>query len=89
MTTITLIGIAASVLTAISLLPQLIKLIKEKKAEHLSLVMLLILLGGLMLWVVYGWLKKDYIIIIANSFSLLINLIVITLTILYKKKIKT
>lgn len=87
MTTL-VIGICASVLTAISLLPQLIKLLKEKKSDHISLGMLIILLSGLGLWITYGLLKDDYIIIIANSFSLFINLIVITLTIIYKKQNK-
>ncbi|MES2649492.1 MAG: SemiSWEET transporter [Bacteroidota bacterium] len=89
MNLITIIGIAASALTAISLLPQLIKLIKEKKAEDVSMGMLLILLCGLGLWIYYGILKKDWIIIIANSFSLLINIIVSSLTIKYKRAAKT
>jgi MtN3 and saliva related transmembrane protein len=85
---ISIIGIAASALTAISLLPQLIKLIKEKKAEDVSMGMLLILLCGLALWIYYGILKKDWIIIVANCFSLLVNIIVSTLTIKYKQAAK-
>jgi MtN3 and saliva related transmembrane protein len=89
MNLITIIGIAASALTAISLLPQLIKLIKEKKAENVSMGMLLILLCGLGLWIYYGILKKDLIIIVANCFSLLVNIIVSSLTIKYKQAAKT
>ena len=40
------IGIAAGVLTSVSMLPQLIKIIKEKKAGDVSVVMLLVLIGG-------------------------------------------
>ena len=63
------IGIAAGVLTSVSMLPQLIKIIKEKKAGDVSVVMLLVLIGGLALWAVYGFMKEDWPIIITNSFS--------------------
>jgi len=77
-------GIAASVFTAASLLPQLIKLLREKKAEDISLLMLAVLFIGLALWIAYGILKKDWIIIIANSFSLLINVLVVIFSLKYK-----
>ena len=80
------IGIGASIFTATSLLPQLIKLLKEKKAEDISLGMLAILFIGLALWIYYGCLKKDWIIIISNSFSMAINLITAGVSIKYKNK---
>lgn len=83
---ITLVGIAASISTAVSSLPQLVKLLKEKKAENVSLVMFAVLVLGLGVWVWYGILKKDWIIIIANGFSCLINLITFILSIRYKTK---
>ncbi|MGZ8556953.1 MAG: SemiSWEET family sugar transporter [Chitinophagaceae bacterium] len=79
------IGIIAGICTAISLLPQLIKIIKEKKAEDISYFMLFILLAGLAGWVWYGVLKEDYPIIITNSFSFLTNTAIIFLTIKFKK----
>ncbi len=81
-----IIGIAASIFTAVASIPQLLKLIKEKKAEDISLIMLVILLIGLGLWIYYGCLKKDWILIIANSFSFLLNLAVLILAIAFKKK---
>lgn len=82
-----IIGIVASVFTASSLLPQLIKLLKEKKAEAISLGMLAVLLVGLVLWVWYGVLKKDLILIISNSFSILINILTVIFSLKYKKDI--
>lgn len=82
----TLVGITASVSTAVSSLPQLIKLLKEKKAENVSLVMFGVLVLGLGVWVWYGILKKDWIIIIANGFSFLVNLTTFILSIRYKTK---
>ncbi len=82
----TITGIGASIFTATSLLPQLFKLLKEKKAEDVSLGMLAVLFTGLILWVIYGCMKNDLIIIIANSFSLLVNIITTILTLKYKKR---
>lgn len=79
------IGIVAGVLTAVSLLPQLIKIIREKKAEDLSYFTLGILLLGLAFWIWYGILREDLPIIITNSFSLLVNFLVIVFTIRYKE----
>lgn len=78
------VGIAAGVLTATSLLPQVIKIIKEKKSEDVSLFMLLILLAGIALWIVYGILRDDIPIIATNSFSFLINIVLIVLRTKYK-----
>ena len=58
MNTETTVGVAASACTAASLLPQLTKVLKEKKAESISLGMLLVLFAGLGLWMYYGILKK-------------------------------
>lgn len=82
----TIVGVAASIATAISLVPQLVKVFKEKKAENVSIGMLVILFCGLVLWIVYGCLKEDYIIIVSNSFSLLMNLLLSGLAIKYKKE---
>jgi MtN3 and saliva related transmembrane protein len=86
MNSTTIIGIGASILTGISMLPQLIKLIKEKKAEDISLVMLGTLITGLLLWIYYGIVKDDWIITISNSVSAIINLLVLILSLVYKRK---
>lgn len=78
------VGIIAGILTGVSLLPQLVKIIKEKKANSISFGMLGVLLAGLCVWIVYGALKKDYPIIVTNSFSLLTNIVIVVLTIKYK-----
>ena len=85
MTFTTIVGLLASVGTSSSMLPQLFKIIKEKKAEAISLGMLLVLFAGLALWIWYGVLQEDVILIIANSFSLLVNIVLAILTIKYKK----
>jgi MtN3 and saliva related transmembrane protein len=78
------VGIAAGVFTSASLLPQLIKLLKEKKAGDISIFFLVTLLIGLSLWVWYGIMKKDLPIIATNSFSIVTNLLMIFYGIKYK-----
>jgi MtN3 and saliva related transmembrane protein len=80
------IGIAAGICTATSLIPQVVKTIKEKKAEDVSLGMLLVLATGIILWIVYGIKKNDLPIIATNAFSLLVNITMVILGIKYKKK---
>ena len=73
MNTTLIIGIVAGTCTSISLLPQLIKTIKDKKAGEISWIMLLILLVGIGFWIWYGIIKKDLPIIITNAVSFLLN----------------
>jgi MtN3 and saliva related transmembrane protein len=80
-----IVGIVAGICTSISLLPQLFKLVKHKKAEDISLFYLVILFIGLGLWIWYGILRKDLPILVTNGFSLIINGIVIVLGIKYKR----
>jgi MtN3 and saliva related transmembrane protein len=82
----TIIGIVASVLTAISMLPQLIRILRDKRAETISWWVPVILIVGVGLWVWYGILKNDWIIIISNSVSLFINSLVLILSLKYSNQ---
>lgn len=86
METAGVIGIVAGVFTSVSLLPQLIKIIKEKKVEELSMGMFISLLIGLSLWVYYGILRKDMPIIVTNGFSVLQNIGILFFRFKYRKK---
>ncbi|MES2880862.1 MAG: SemiSWEET transporter, partial [Bacteroidota bacterium] len=82
---IQIIGLAAGILTASSMLPQIFKTIKEKKADEVSLKMLVVLLAGIALWIYYGIQKQDLPIIITNVFSFLVNVTMIILRIKYRR----
>ena len=85
MNSIQIVGFIAGIFTGISLLPQLFKIIREKETEDISLWMLLVLLAGLALWTIYGVLINDLPIIITNSFSIIINIIILFFRFRYKK----
>jgi len=86
MQTVQVIGIAAGVLTSTSMIPQLVRLVKEKKADAISPVMLIILISGLILWTWYGIERKDWPIIITNGFATLLNLVVLLLRQRYRHR---
>ena len=54
-----ILGLVAGVLTSVSMIPQLIKVIREKNVEDISLLMLPVLISGLSLWVWYGFEKDE------------------------------
>ena len=54
METVTVIGIVASIFTGILMLPQSIKIVKEKRQKDVSVLMLAILFVGVGSWIYYG-----------------------------------
>ncbi len=66
----TIIGTGAAFCTTASYFPQLKKCWETGSAEDLSLHMYLILLVGISLWIAYGIMRADPLIIIANAVSL-------------------
>ena len=79
------LGIIAGVLTSISMIPQLIKVIKEKNVDDISLIMLLVLISGLSLWVWYGFKKDELPIILSNAFAVLVNISLLVSYMIYRK----
>ena len=82
-----IIGYTAALVTTFCLLPQLYKIIVHKNTEGISVLTYGILLSGQFLWVIYGLLIDDKIIICANLISGVLSLLIIILVNLYKNKI--
>lgn len=61
------IGACAALLTSLSYIPQVQKAWPRGSTEDLSLHMLVVLTTGLLLWIGYGLLKSDWVIVAANS----------------------
>jgi len=81
-----LLGLIAGGITSVAMMPQLIKVLKEKNAEDISVVTLLVLISGLSLWVWYGVLQDELPIILSNAFSVLVNVTLLICSLIYKKK---
>jgi len=84
MTLITTLGLLAALLTTIAFLPQVIKCWRTKRTKDISLIMHIILVTGVSLWLVYGFLIKDLPIILANLVTLILVSSVLFLKIKYK-----
>jgi len=82
----TVIGTIAGILTSVSMIPQLIKVLKEKDVENLSWGMIAVLLTGVSLWVVYGIMKDELPIVLSNGFSVLVNTTLLIYYFRYKNK---
>lgn len=81
-----IIGLVAGLITSASMLPQLIKVVKEKDASYLSLAMICILITGLCFWIYFGLLIHELPIILSNGFAVLVNSTLLVCYFLYKKK---
>jgi len=66
----TVVGLAAAVCTTGANLPQLKKAWTTGQTDDISMHMLWVLASGLALWVTYGVLQNDIVIILANAISL-------------------
>jgi MtN3 and saliva related transmembrane protein len=80
---VTLLGLVAATCTTIAFLPQVIKTVRTKHTEDISLLMYCILTFGLVLWLIYGLLIGNLPIIAANSVILAFALVILILKIKY------
>ena len=80
-------GYFAAILTTTALLPQLIKTLKTKKADDVSLLTLLMFIIGVGSWIVYGYKISSIPILLANLVTFLLNLLILIFKIYYSKNI--
>jgi MtN3 and saliva related transmembrane protein len=81
----TVIGLAAAVCTTAANLPQLKKAWITRQTDDLSLKTLLLFGSGMMLWVIYGLLQRDIVIMLANGISLLILSVILYLKVIQER----
>ena len=79
-------GYFAAILTTAAFLPQLIKTLKTKKAEDVSLLTLIMFICGVGFWILYGFKISSSPILIANIITLILNLFILISKVFYSKK---
>ena len=79
-------GYFAAILTTLAFLPQLIKTLKTKKAEDVSLITLIMFLIGVLSWIIYGYKISSTPILIANVITFILNLLILIFKITFSKK---
>ena len=81
-----IVGFIAGILTSINIIPQIIRSIKTKKVEDVSLWMFIIYDIGLILWVTYGIMILSYPIMIMDGIACLSSLLMTYIKIRYNRK---
>ena len=84
MTEVDILGYAAGAITSLTFLPQVIKTWKEKSAKDISLLMFVIAAINEVMWIAYGALLNNWVIILTNVIVLVMSLTMIYLKFRYK-----
>jgi MtN3 and saliva related transmembrane protein len=66
----TILGLLAATGTTVSFIPQALKILKTRDTKSISLSMYILFVSGVLLWLVYGIIKQDIPMIIANGITL-------------------
>ena len=80
-------GYFAAILTTAAFLPQLIKTLKTKKADDVSLITLIMFIIGVLLWIIYGYKISSIPILLANVITFVLNFLILISKIYYSKKV--
>ena len=79
-------GYFAAILTTLAFVPQLIKTLKTKKADDVSLTTLIMFLTGVAAWIIYGIQISSKPILIANTITFLLNFLILVFKLIYSKE---
>ncbi len=73
------VGMTAACLTTTSFLPQAIKTCQTRSAKDFSWSYLLLFGTGISTWNLYGFLRQDRAIMLANTFTLVLFLVIVVI----------
>ncbi len=82
---ISAVGILASIFALSSTVPQIIKGVKTKKMDDVSVWLILSLIVGLSLWVIYGIGISDVVIVGGNAVGVSLNVVLLFLKFRYSR----
>ena len=80
-------GYFAAILTTAAFLPQLIKTLRTKKADDVSLVTLIMFICGVLSWIIYGYKISSIPILMANIITFTLNVLILISKIYYSKNL--
>jgi MtN3 and saliva related transmembrane protein len=85
MNAVTLLGLVAGALTTLAFLPQLFKVWRSRSARDISATWLVTFSSGILLWLIYGILVNALPIILANSVTLALTLVILFFKLKFKR----
>lgn len=74
-----ILGFLAGALTTVSFLPQVVKSLRTRHMGDFNLLFIVLMLLGLVLWTVYGFLLGQLPLIVANGMTIALNLVLLWL----------
>ncbi|WP_298610986.1 SemiSWEET transporter [uncultured Thiothrix sp.] len=86
MTSLDLLGLVASVFTTSSFIPQVWRTWKTRDVSGISLPTYLIITVGLALWLLYGILRGDLPLIVANAVMVVLTGAITVMKVVFSKK---
>jgi MtN3 and saliva related transmembrane protein len=86
MTNLDILGLVATCFTTSSFVPQVITTYKTRDVSGISLPTYVIITLGLALWLLYGILKHDLPLIVANSMMVVLTFSIALMKIRFEKK---
>lgn len=81
---IVIIGLVAGTLTTVSFVPEVYKAWRTKSTRDLSSAWMITLAAGQFVWIAYGVLVNSVPLILANSISVFLSLLLISFKLRYK-----
>ena len=79
----TYLGLAAGAVTSVAVIPQVVKSYRSRHVRDISIWQPVLLVIGTGLWLVYGLILGDIPLILANSFSIFCNSMLILMKIMF------
>ena len=77
MSLVGIVGFLAGMCTIVAFLPQVIKVVRTKDTESISIIFLIILIIGSMKWILYGIRIDKAVIFVANSSTFIMSSIIL------------
>jgi len=81
-----LLGLVAGLFTTVGFVPQMIRAMRTRKMDDVSILMPIVLSIGMILWLVYGLVLQDLAIVLWNAIATSLNLGIIGLKLRYRSR---
>jgi MtN3 and saliva related transmembrane protein len=78
-----IIGISAAFLTTLSFLPQIVKAYRTRRMKDVSRYLMILFTTGSILWIIYGIIHNDLVIVGANVTAAVFNLVLLYYSFVY------
>ncbi|HIH06797.1 MAG TPA: hypothetical protein HA236_00825 [Candidatus Nitrosotenuis sp.] len=82
---VSILGIIAAALVTSSFIPQIVRGYRTKHLDDVSYWLMITICIGMSLWIGYGIIKNDFVIIGANISTIILNMILVVMKFRYSK----